>query len=89
MIYILSENEKTNETSDHSIFQNIVRSESSISPSWKKGGLSRGGAPNTGGKGRLSRGGAPNAGRKEGLTRGCALVAGGKGGLNRGDAPNA
>ncbi len=27
MIYILSENEKTNKTSDHSIFQNMILSE--------------------------------------------------------------
>ena len=48
MIYILSENEKENDTLYHSIFQNIVRSELSISPSWKKGGLTRGGAPAAG-----------------------------------------
>ena len=62
MIYILSENEKTNETPYHSIFQNIVLSEPYIGPSWKKGELPRGGAPNAGGKGGLTRGGAPNAG---------------------------
>ena len=75
MIYILSENEKTNETSDHSIFQNIVRSEPYIGSSWKKGELTRGGGPNAGGKGELTRGSAPTAG--------------GKGKLNRGDAPTA
>ena len=48
MIYILSEDEKANDTPDHSVFQNIVRSELSISPSWKKGGLTRGGAPAAG-----------------------------------------
>ena len=61
MIYTLSENEKTNETSDHSIFQNIVRSEPYISSSLKKGRLSRGGVPNAGEEGESSRGGAPNA----------------------------
>ena len=61
MIYTLSENEKTNETSDHSIFQNIVGSEPYISSSWKKGRLSRGGVPNAGEEGGLTRGGAPNA----------------------------
>ena len=62
MIYILSENENTNETSDHSIFQNTVRSEPYISPSWKKGELTRGGVSNAGEEGGLTRGGAPNAG---------------------------
>ena len=61
MIYILSENEKTNEASDYSIFQNIVRYEPYIGPSWKKGRLTRGGAPAAGGKGKLPRGGAPIA----------------------------
>ena len=75
MIYILSENEKENDTLYHSIFQNIVRSEPYISSSWKKG--------------RLNRGCAPNAGEKGGLTRGDAPTAGGKGGLNRGGAPTA
>ena len=75
MIYILSGNEKTNEIPDHSIFQNIVRSEPYISSYWKKGGLTRGGAPNAGEEGGLTRGGAP--------------AAGGKGKLPRGDAPTA
>ena len=61
MIYILLENEKTNEASDHSIFQNIVRSEPYIGPSWKKG--------------RLPRGGAPTAWKERGLTRGDAPTA--------------
>ena len=67
MIYILSENEKTNETPYHSIFQNIVRSEPYISPSWKKGELTRGCEPAAGEEGELTRGGAPNAGGKGGL----------------------
>ena len=64
MIYILSENEKTNEDSDHSIFQNIVRYEPYISSSWKKGGLTRGSESAALKKGRLSRGGVPTAGGK-------------------------
>jgi hypothetical protein len=61
MIYILSENENTNEASDHSIFQNIVRSESYIGPSWKKGRLSRGGETIAGEKEELTRSDAPTA----------------------------
>ena len=87
MIYILSENEKENDTLYHSIFQNIVRSEPYIGPSWKKGKLSRGGAPIAGGKEGLSRGGAPTAGGEGGLNRGDAPAAGGKGKLTRGGAP--
>ena len=75
MIYILSENEKTNDTSDHIIFQNIVRSEPYISSSWKKG--------------KPSRGGVSIAGEKGGLSRGGVSIAGEKGGLSRGGAPNA
>ena len=75
MIYILSENEKTNEASDHSIFQNIVRSEPYISSSWKKGKPSRGGVSTAGGKGKPSRDGAPIAGGKGESSRGCAPTA--------------
>ena len=61
MIYVLSENEETNEASDHSIFQNIVRSEPYIGPSWKKGRLTRGDAPTAGEEGGLTRGSEPTA----------------------------